>query len=43
MSSNGRIACSKGPADGMSLPPITRLKKGTNKEAETEKSIATQH
>ena len=43
MSSNGRITRSKGPADGVSLPPITRPKKGTNKEAETEKSITTQH
>ena len=43
MSSNGRITCSKGPADGVSLPPITRPKKGTNAEAETEKSMATQH
>ena len=43
MSSNGRIACSKGPADGVSLPPIMRPKKGTNTEAETEKSMATQH
>ena len=43
MSSDGRITCSKGPADGVSLPPITRPKKGTNTEAETEKSMATQH
>ena len=43
MSSNGRITRSKGPADGVSLPPITRPKKGTNTEAETEKSMATQH
>ena len=43
MSSNGRITCSKGPADGVSLPPITRPKKDTNTEAETEKSMATQH
>ena len=43
MSSNGRITCSKGPADGVSLPPVTRPKKGTNTEAETEKSMATQH
>ena len=43
MSSNGRITCSKGPADGVSLPPITRPKKGTNTEAETNKSMATQH
>ena len=43
MSSNGRITCSKGPADGVSLPPITRPKKGTNTEAETKKSMATQH
>ena len=43
MSSNGRITCSKGPADGVSLPPTTRPKKGTNTEAETEKSMATQH
>ena len=43
MSSNGRITCSKGPADGVSLPPITKPKKGTNTEAETEKSMATQH
>ena len=43
MSSNGRITCSKGPADGVSLPPITRPKKGTNTEAETEKSMTTPH
>ena len=43
MSSNGRITHSKGPADGASLPPITRPKKGTNTEAETEKSMTTQH
>ena len=43
MSSNSRITCSKGPADGVSLPPITRPKKGTNTEAETEKSMTTQH
>ena len=43
MSSNGRITCSKGQADGVSLPPITRPKKGTNTEAEIEKSMATQH
>ena len=43
MSSNGRITRSKGPADGVSLPPIMRPKKGTNTEAETEKSMATQH
>ena len=33
----------KGPADGVLLPPITRPEKGTNTEAETEKSMATQH
>ena len=43
MSSNGRITRSKGPADGVSLPPVTRPKKSTNTEAETEKSMATQH
>ena len=43
MSSNSRITRSKGPADGVSLPPIMRPKKGTNTEAETEKSMATQH
>ena len=43
MSSNSRITRSKGPADGVSLPPITRPKKGTNTEAETKKSMATQH
>ena len=43
MSSNGRITRSKGPADGVSLPPITRPKKGTSTEAETEKSMTTQH
>ena len=43
MSSNGRITRSKGPADGVSLPPIMRPKKNTNTEAETEKSMATQH
>ena len=43
MSSNGRVTCRKGPADGVSLPPIMRPKKGTNTGAETEKSMATQH
>ena len=43
MSSNGRTTRSKGPANGVSLPPITRPKKGTNTEAETEKNMATQH
>ena len=43
MSSNGRITHSKGPADGVSLPPIMRPKKNTNMEAETERSMATQH
>ena len=43
MASNGRITCSKGPADGVSLPPVMRPNKGTNTEAETEKSMATQH
>ena len=43
MSSNSRMTCSKGPADGVSLPPITRPKKGTNMEAEIKKSMATQH
>ena len=43
MSSNGRITRSKVPADGVSLPPITRPKKGTNTEAETGKCITTQH
>ena len=43
MSSNGRITRSKGPADVVSLPPITRPKKGTNTEAETRKSMTTQH
>ena len=43
MSSNGRVTRSKGPADGVSLLPIRRPKKGTNTEAETKKSMATQH
>ena len=43
MSSNGRITCSKGPADGVSLPPTTRPKKGTNTEAETEKNMVARH
>ena len=43
MSFNGRITRSKGPADGVSLPPIMRPKKGTNTEAETKKSMTTQH
>ena len=43
MTSNGRITHSKGPADGVSLPPIMRPKKGTKAEAETKKSMATQH
>ena len=43
MSSNGRITHSKGPADSVSLPPITRPKQGTNTETEIEKSMATQH
>ena len=42
MSSNGRTTRSKGPADGVPLPPIMRPKKGTSTEAETEKSMATQ-
>ena len=43
MSSNGRITRSKGPADGVSLPPTTRPKKGTNTEAETKKNMVAQH
>ena len=43
MSFNGRITRSKEPADSVSLPPIMRPKKGTNTEAETEKSMTTQH
>ena len=43
MSSDGRITGSKRPADSVSLPPIMRPKKGTNTEAGTEKSMATQH
>ena len=34
MSSNSRITRSKGPSDGTSLPPYTRLKKDTSTKAD---------
>ena len=41
MSSNSRITRSKGPSDGTSLPPYTRLKKDTNAKAENAESMMT--
>ena len=39
MSSNGRITRSKGPSDGMLLPPYTRLRKDTNTKADNTGSM----
>ena len=39
MSSNSRIARSKGPSDGMSLPPYTRPRKDANTKAENAESM----
>ena len=39
MSSNSRITRSKGPSDGMSLPPYTRPRKGTNTMADNTGSM----
>ena len=39
MSSNSRIACSKGPSDGTSLPPYTRRRKDTNTKADNTESL----
>ena len=41
MSSYSRITCSKGPSDGMSLPPYTRPKKDTNTKADNTESMPT--
>ena len=41
MSSNSRITHSKGPSDGTSLPPYTRLRKDTNAKADNTESIIT--
>ena len=41
MSSTSRITCSKGPSDGVSLPPYTRLRKDTDTEAENTGSMST--
>ena len=38
MSSNSRITCSKGPSDGMSLPPYTRQRKDMNTKADNAES-----
>ena len=42
MSSNGRITCSKGPSDGMSLPPNTRPRKDANMKTENTGSMSAQ-
>ena len=39
MSSNSRITCSKGPSDGTSLPPYTRLRKDTSTKADNAESL----
>ena len=41
MSSNSRITCSKGPSDGTSLPPYTRLRKDTDTRADNAESMLT--
>ena len=41
MSSNSRITRSKGPSDGTSLPPYTRLRKDTNAKADNTESMMT--
>ena len=39
MSSNSRITCSKGPSDGTSLPPYTRLRKDMSTKAVNTESL----
>ena len=39
MSSNSRITCSKGPSDGMSLPPYARPRKDTSTKADNAGSL----
>ena len=39
MSSNSRITCSKGPSDGMSLPPYTRPRKDKSTKADNAGSL----
>ena len=39
MSSNSRIARSKGPSDGTSLPPYTRPRKDTSTKADNAESL----
>ena len=39
MSSNSRITRSKGPSDGTSLPPYTRLRKDTSTKADNAGSL----
>ena len=39
LSSNSRITHSKGPSDGTSLPPYTRLRKDTNTKADNTGSV----
>ena len=39
MSSNSRITRSKGPSDGMSLPPYTRPRKDTNTKTDNAESM----
>ena len=39
MSSNSRITRSKGPSDGTSLPPYTRLRKDTSTKADNAESL----
>ena len=41
MSSNSMVTCSKGPSDGVSLPPYTRSRKDTDTEAENTRSMST--
>ena len=41
MSSNSRITHSKGPSDGTSLPPYTRLRKDMNTKADNTESMTT--
>ena len=40
MSSNSRIAHSKGPSDGTSLPPYTRQRKDTNTKVDNAESLS---
>ena len=39
LSSNSRITHSKGPSDGMSLPPYTRSRKDMNTKADNTESM----